>query len=71
MVDIASGSEHADNLEHPMGPFLCAVSLMHCMPAGLIGNGSGHDAGTAESGNHDPGGRIQPHKRIGDSGGFV
>lgn len=41
MVDIASGSEHADNLEHPMGPFLYTVSLMHCMPVGLVGNGAG------------------------------
>lgn len=41
MVDIASGSEHADNLEHPMGPFLYTVSLMHCMPVGLAGRGAG------------------------------
>ena len=41
MVDIAANSNLADNLTHPMGPFLYTVSLMHCMPVGLVGSGSG------------------------------
>jgi ubiquinone/menaquinone biosynthesis C-methylase UbiE len=41
MVDIAAGSNLADNLSHPMGPFLYAVSLMHCMPVGLVDGGAG------------------------------
>jgi 2-polyprenyl-3-methyl-5-hydroxy-6-metoxy-1,4-benzoquinol methylase len=41
MVDIAANSNLADNLAHPMGPFLYTVSLMHCMPVGLVGGGTG------------------------------
>ena len=41
MVDIKAGSRHGDNLDHPMGPFLYTVSLMHCMPVGLNDNGAG------------------------------
>ena len=41
MVDIAASSNLADNLSHPMGPFLYTVSLMHCMPVGLVGGGTG------------------------------
>lgn len=41
MIDIAAGSRLADNLDHPMGPFLYTVSLMHCMPVGLVGGGAG------------------------------
>jgi SAM-dependent methyltransferase len=41
MVDIKAGSRHADNLDHPMGPFLYTVSLMHCMPVGLNDDGTG------------------------------
>ena len=41
MVDIAAESGHQGNLDHPMGPFLYAVSLMHCMPVGLCDNGLG------------------------------
>jgi 2-polyprenyl-3-methyl-5-hydroxy-6-metoxy-1,4-benzoquinol methylase len=41
MVDIAANSNLADNLAHPMGPFLYTVSLMHCMPVGLEGGGTG------------------------------
>jgi len=41
MVDIKAGSRHGDNLDHPMGPFLYTVSLMHCMPVGLNDNGTG------------------------------
>lgn len=41
MIDIAAGSSLVDNLNHPMGPFLYTVSLMHCMPVGLVGGGAG------------------------------
>jgi len=41
MVDIAAGSRLADNQTHPMGPFLYTVSLMHCMPVGLVNGGKG------------------------------
>ena len=41
MVDIAADSNPADNLDHPMGPFLYTVSLMHCMPVGLVDQGPG------------------------------
>jgi ubiquinone/menaquinone biosynthesis C-methylase UbiE len=41
MVDIAAASNPADNLDHPMGPFLYTVSLMHCMPVGLVNGGTG------------------------------
>jgi SAM-dependent methyltransferase len=41
MIDIKASSELADNLDHPMGPFLYTVSLMHCMPIGLNDNGAG------------------------------
>jgi len=41
MVDIAAQSNLADNLDHPMGPFLYTVSLMHCMPVGLVDGGAG------------------------------
>ncbi len=41
MVDIAAGSRLADNQDHPMGVFLYTVSLMHCMPVGLVDGGAG------------------------------
>ena len=41
MVDIAARSELADNLDHLMGPFLYTVSLMHCLPVGLVDGGMG------------------------------
>ena len=41
MVDIAASSRLAENTQHPMGPFLYAVSLMHCMPVGLVDGGAG------------------------------
>jgi SAM-dependent methyltransferase len=41
MVDIAAQSNLADNLDHSMGPFLYTVSLMHCMPVGLVDEGAG------------------------------
>lgn len=41
MIDIAADSELAENAAHPMGAFLYAVSLMHCLPVGLVGGGAG------------------------------
>ena len=41
MVDIGAASNVAHNLDHPMGPFLYTVSLMHCMPVGLVDGGTG------------------------------
>jgi 2-polyprenyl-3-methyl-5-hydroxy-6-metoxy-1,4-benzoquinol methylase len=41
MIEIKAGSNHADNMDHPMGPFLYTVSLMHCLPVGLNDKGSG------------------------------
>lgn len=41
MIDIKAGSNHTANIDHPMGPFLYTVSLMHCMPVGLNDNGTG------------------------------
>ena len=41
MVDIAARTDVTDNMDHPMGPFLYTVSLMHCMPVGLAGGGAG------------------------------
>jgi ubiquinone/menaquinone biosynthesis C-methylase UbiE len=41
MIDIAAESGHIGNLDHPMGPFLYTVSLLHCMPVGLHNKGAG------------------------------
>lgn len=41
MVDIAASSQLAGNRNHPMGMFLYTVSLMHCMPVGLVDGGTG------------------------------
>ena len=41
MVDIAAQSNLSDNFGHPLGPFLYTVSLMHCMPVGLVDGGAG------------------------------
>ena len=41
MVDIAASSQIAQNRNHPLGPFLYTVSLMHCMPVGLNDGGTG------------------------------
>jgi SAM-dependent methyltransferase len=41
MIDIAADSSLAENRDHPMGAFLYAVSLMHCLPVGLVGGGAG------------------------------
>jgi len=41
MIDIAAHSAHRDNLDHPLGPFLYTVSLLHCLPVGMAGGGAG------------------------------
>ena len=41
MVDIAADSNLSENKDHPLGPFLYTVSLMHCMPVGLVDGGAG------------------------------
>jgi ubiquinone/menaquinone biosynthesis C-methylase UbiE len=41
MVDIAASSNPLENVSHPLAPFLYAVSLMHCMPVGLVDGGAG------------------------------
>lgn len=41
MVDIAAETDVAENMHHPMAPFLYTVSLMHCLPVGLVDNGQG------------------------------
>ena len=41
MVDIDASSRLIENKDHPMGPFLYTVSLMHCMPVGLVNGGAG------------------------------
>ncbi|MFU8769411.1 MAG: hypothetical protein ACNA7H_06700 [Desulfotignum sp.] len=41
MVDIDAASLLSGNMDHPMGPFLYTVSLMHCMPVGLSDQGRG------------------------------
>jgi 2-polyprenyl-3-methyl-5-hydroxy-6-metoxy-1,4-benzoquinol methylase len=41
MVDIAASSYLSENRLHPMGVFLYTVSLMHCMPVGLVDGGAG------------------------------
>jgi 2-polyprenyl-3-methyl-5-hydroxy-6-metoxy-1,4-benzoquinol methylase len=41
MVDIAASSRLEENLEHPLGPFLYAASLLHCMTVSLAQGGEG------------------------------
>lgn len=41
MVDIAASSSLAENLDHMLGPFLYAVSCLHCMTVSLARGGAG------------------------------
>ncbi|WP_243358785.1 class I SAM-dependent methyltransferase [Fundidesulfovibrio terrae] len=41
MVDIKAETELSGNVDHPLGAFLYTVSLMHCMPVGLVDGGAG------------------------------
>jgi SAM-dependent methyltransferase len=40
-VDIAASSTLADNLDHPLAPFLYTISCMHCMTVSLAAGGTG------------------------------
>jgi SAM-dependent methyltransferase len=40
-VDTAASSELAENMDHPLGPFLYTVSCMHCMTVSLAEGGVG------------------------------
>jgi SAM-dependent methyltransferase len=40
-VDTSASSKLADNLDHPLGPFLYTVSCMHCMTVSLADGGMG------------------------------
>jgi 2-polyprenyl-3-methyl-5-hydroxy-6-metoxy-1,4-benzoquinol methylase len=40
-VDISASSTLADNLAHPLAPFLYAISCMHCMTVSLAAGGMG------------------------------
>lgn len=41
MQDILASSSLADNLDHPLGPFLYTISCLHCMSVSLSQNGAG------------------------------
>jgi 2-polyprenyl-3-methyl-5-hydroxy-6-metoxy-1,4-benzoquinol methylase len=41
MVDIAGATSVAENLDHPLGPYLYTVSCMHCMTVSLAQGGVG------------------------------
>ena len=40
-MDTAASSRLAENLDHPLGPFLYTVSCMHCMTVSLADGGMG------------------------------
>jgi len=48
-VDTAASSKLAENLEHPLGPFLYTVSCMHCMTVSLAHGGAGIGACMGEA----------------------
>ena len=41
MVDVAASSELGNNMDHPLGPFLYAISTTHCMTVSLALDGDG------------------------------
>jgi 2-polyprenyl-3-methyl-5-hydroxy-6-metoxy-1,4-benzoquinol methylase len=41
MADIRASSDLADNVDHPLGPMLYTISLMHCMTVSLALGGDG------------------------------
>ena len=41
MVDVAASSELANNLDHPLGTYLYAISTLHCMTVSLALDGDG------------------------------
>jgi SAM-dependent methyltransferase len=40
-VDVRASSDVAENVEHPLGPFLYTISCMHCMTVSLALDGAG------------------------------
>ncbi len=48
MVDIAASSNVGENIDHPIGPWIYAVSCMHCMTVSLALNGEGLGAAWGE-----------------------
>ncbi len=40
-VDVRANTNVADNMDHPMGPFLYTISAMHCMTVSLALDGEG------------------------------
>jgi hypothetical protein len=40
-VDTSASSKLAENVDHPLGPFLYTVSCMHCMTVSLADGGMG------------------------------
>ena len=40
-VDFSASSTLAENLDHPLGPFLYTISCMHCMTVSLAEGGMG------------------------------
>jgi hypothetical protein len=40
-VNIAASSHLADNVDHPLGPFLYTISCMHCITVSLASDGMG------------------------------
>ncbi len=47
-VDVRASSDIADNIGHPLGPFLYTVSCMHCMTVSLAQDGAGLGAAWGE-----------------------
>ena len=41
MIDVAASSRLEENVEHPLGPFLYGISVMHCMTVSLAQDGEG------------------------------
>jgi hypothetical protein len=41
MLDEAGSSNLEENLDHPLGPFLYAASVLHCMTVSLAQGGAG------------------------------
>jgi hypothetical protein len=41
MLDEAGSSNLEENLDHPLGPFLYAASVLHCMTVSLALGGAG------------------------------
>jgi SAM-dependent methyltransferase len=48
MQDVDARSDVADNLDHPLGPFVYAISCMHCMSVSLAQGGAGLGAAWGE-----------------------